>query len=567
MRDAGRLAIEVNFLTGRYVATSHSDRRLGEWPPHPARLFSALVATWADGDDPFERRALEWLERQAPPAIAASDAIPRRVLSHFVPVNDASVFSRALREKKPTELYELRDQLHTELVRTAGEVTRQVGQMQKKLAGKKDLGDMLARVGKTPVNSAAAMFPDGRGKQERAFPSVSPEIPRVTYIWNASPSDGVEGGLDRLLARVTRLGHSSSLVSCRIAEEPPNPTHLVTPNGVGTSMRTVKAGQLTALEGLHLRHQQVRPRSLPYVMARYRCADVTDEEPIARPTTAGEWVVFEFPPTCRAYPSSRAVELAAAMRREILSRVADPAPEGVSGLHPDGTPASIPHMAIVPIPYVAFEHADGRLLGMAVSVPDATTEAAQDAIYRAIGQWERTAPQRAGISAPPLSLTLSRKQEFGLRRITGPADLISLRPSAWLGPSRRWVSATPIALPRHPGSLSRGNAAVRREAWARAEAAVRLACTHVGLPAPVVAKMSLSPFIRGARKVAHFPAFRQGGRDGKPVRRQLVHAELLFADHVRGPLTLGSGRFAGLGLMRPLSEPPTHRCEQDGTDA
>ncbi|WP_420440327.1 type I-G CRISPR-associated protein Csb2 [Candidatus Palauibacter sp.] len=567
MRDAEQFAVEVNFLTGRYVATSHSDRRLGEWPPHPARLFSALVATWADEDDPFERRALEWLERQAPPAIAASDAIPRRVSSHFVPVNDASVFSRALREKKPTELYQLRDQLHTELVRTAGEVTRRVGQMQKKLAGKKDLGDMLARVGKTPVNSAVAMFPDGRGKQERAFPSVSPEVPRVTYVWNAYPSDGVEAGLDRLLARVTRLGHSSSLVSCRITKEPPNPTYLFTADGAGTSMRAVRAGQLTALESLHLRHQQVRPRSLPYVAVRYRSAEVTEEEPISTPNTVGEWVVFEFHPTSRAYPSSRTVELAAAMRREILSRVDRPPPEDVCGVRDDGTPTSMPHMAIIPIPYIAFEHADGRLLGMAVSLPDAMAETAQDAIYRAIGRWERAASRSAEISAPPLSLTLGSEQRLGLRRVAGPADLTSLRPNVWRKPSRRWVSATPIALPRHPGSLSRGNAAVRREAWARAEAAVRLACTHVGLPAPVVAKMSLSPFIRGARKVAHFPAFRQGGRDGKPVRRQLVHAELLFADPVRGPLTLGSGRFAGLGLMRPLSEPPTHRCEQDGTDA
>ena len=461
MLDAGPFAVEVNFLTGRYVATSHNDRRLAEWPPHPARLFSALVATWADEHDPLERRALEWLERQGPPAIAASDAIPRRVLSHFVPVNDASIFSRAWREKKPTELYELFDQLHAELVRTAGEVTKQVGRMQEKLAGKKDLGDMLAQVGKTPVNSAEALFPDGRGKQERAFPSVSPEVPRVTYIWSACPSDDVEDGLDRLLNRMTRLGHSSSLVSCRITEEPPNPTHLVTTDGAGTSMRTVKAGQLTTLEDLYLRHQQVRPRSLPYVAVHYRSAEVAEKEPTARPATAGEWVVFSFHPTSRAYPSSRAVEIAAVMRREILSRVGDPPPEGVCGLHPDGTPALMPHMAIIPIPHVGFEHADGRLLGMAVSVPDATTEAAQSAIYRAIGQWERAASQRVRISAPSLSLTLGRGQRLGLRRITGPADLISLRPSVWRGPSRHWVSATPIALPRHPGSLSRGNAAVR----------------------------------------------------------------------------------------------------------
>ncbi len=83
-------AIEINFLTGRYVATSHYNRRLPEWPPHPARLFSALVAEWAVEQDPTERQALEWLEAQPPPSITASDELPRKVVKHFVPVNDAS---------------------------------------------------------------------------------------------------------------------------------------------------------------------------------------------------------------------------------------------------------------------------------------------------------------------------------------------------------------------------------------------------------------------------------------------------------------------------------------------
>ena len=85
MSTTEKFGIEVNFLTGRYVATFHNDRRQPEWPPHPARLFSALVATWADADEPdrSEREALEWLEAQGHPAIAASCAVPRKVVSHF----------------------------------------------------------------------------------------------------------------------------------------------------------------------------------------------------------------------------------------------------------------------------------------------------------------------------------------------------------------------------------------------------------------------------------------------------------------------------------------------------
>ena len=38
------LTIEVEFLLGRYAAADFRDRERPEWPPHPARLFSALVA-------------------------------------------------------------------------------------------------------------------------------------------------------------------------------------------------------------------------------------------------------------------------------------------------------------------------------------------------------------------------------------------------------------------------------------------------------------------------------------------------------------------------------------------
>ena len=83
----------MNFLTGRYVATAYNNRRAGEWPPHPARLFSAMVDAWADRDERElqESRILEWLEEQGPPAIAAGEAEHRRVVSHFVPVNDATI--------------------------------------------------------------------------------------------------------------------------------------------------------------------------------------------------------------------------------------------------------------------------------------------------------------------------------------------------------------------------------------------------------------------------------------------------------------------------------------------
>ena len=554
MSTTEQFGIEVNFLTSRYVATCHNDRRQAEWPPHPARLFSALVATWADADEPdrAEREALEWLEAQGPPAIAASRETPRRVVSHFVPVNDTAVVSRPLQERKANKIGALTDQLHHELTASGGEITKKAAQLQLRLANEKEVDTQVNRVGNTNPSSAAQMLPDLRGKQERFFPSVTPDVPRVTYFWDGPPPDRVGEVLDLLLCRVTRLGHSASLVSCQVASAPCDAT-LVPGGDIGDSLRCIRRGQLAELERQFARHRESTPRSLPYTDVRYRAVAAVSpmEEPQA-PNTAGDWIVFEFAHGSRSLPATRAVELAKAMRSTILHYAEDPIPEELSGHGPEGTPTAAPHVAYLPLPYAGFERSDGRLLGIAVSLPTALSDAARRALFRAVGTWEKT------VASHPLQLTLGSRGVLQLSRQRGPAALVSLRPEVWSRPSRRWVSATPIALPRHPGRLRGGSGAVRAKAWALAESAVVTACTHVGLPAPPAIEVSLNPFVAGARAATRFPTFSQSGRDGKPVRRQLIHASLTFEAAVAGPMMLGAGRFLGLGLMRPASvaEPP-----------
>src|SRR4051812_21490615 len=100
-------AIRVDLLAGRYAATEYNDRDRAEWPPHPARLFSALVATWADGqpgtsEGDAELAALRWLEEQGAPVIVASPierAGVRNAAVVFVPVNDVGVIKVPDHEK------------------------------------------------------------------------------------------------------------------------------------------------------------------------------------------------------------------------------------------------------------------------------------------------------------------------------------------------------------------------------------------------------------------------------------------------------------------------------------
>ena len=254
------------------------------------------------------------------------------------------------------------------------------------------------------------------------------------------------------------------------------------------------------------------------------------------------------------------------MRAAILAHAEDPIPEEISGHRRDGRPSLSPHVATVSIPHVASPHADGRMLGIALSVPESMGGMSRRALHRGIGLWERTVLGDHGRRQGDLTLPMGSRGQVRLRRVVGIPELMSLRPALWKRPSRRWLSATPVALPRHPGSLTRGSSAVRARAWSRAEASVRLACEHVGLPDPSEVRLSLDPWMSGARKVADFPPFRQAGRNGDPVRRQLVHVSLTFQDRVCGPFMLGAGRFFGLGLMRPLSERSELRAAEEKLD-
>ncbi|WP_419907195.1 type I-U CRISPR-associated protein Csb2 [Candidatus Poriferisodalis sp.] len=517
--------VEVTLLTGRYVATAHHDRLQHEWPPHPARLFSALVATWADAEvpDAEEKHALEWLERQDAPAIAASpedEVAIRSSVSHFVPVNDAAIASGSA---------------------TAAEVLPEGYLPPTRYAWHKKSNGKILWFGEK------GEWVSGRGKQERQFPSVTPDSPVVTFAWDQVPEPHLTAALDELLGRVTRIGHSSSLVSCRLVGSPPAPT--IAPGEGSMVLRCTQRGQLAALEQAHSQHLGVRPRALPFVGVRYsQVRSDVDVGSIVRPDIAGDLVVFEIPADRRRMPMTRTVELTEALRGAVFHHAEDPLPEGLSGHRSNSSPSRDPHVAFLSLPNVGHAHADGRVMGLAVLLPEGLDELAARAAYRAIGRWEQSEP-------PGLCrLTLARGDVIDLQRKQPPFELSSLRSGTWARASRSWASATPIALPKNPGRLARGSPSARAKAWAAAEAQVRQSCVHVGLPEPEAVAVSLDPLIAGVRGAAAYPAFVQGTRRGEGVRRRLVHAAVRFGQEIQGPLTVGSGRFLGLGLMRPVPD-------------
>ena len=77
------LLLTLRFHDGRYHGAE-------DWPPSPARLFQALVASAAKGSEipRNEHNALAWLESLDPPAIAAPTMRDGQRYQNFVPNND-----------------------------------------------------------------------------------------------------------------------------------------------------------------------------------------------------------------------------------------------------------------------------------------------------------------------------------------------------------------------------------------------------------------------------------------------------------------------------------------------
>lgn len=544
------LAIQVELLTDRYVATSFHDRELPEWPPHPARFYSALVATWADDRSAEEEHALRWLAELPPPKVFASQAHPRTAVPVFVPVNDVQVVLEP--EKARARVRDAEKALGDAVAGKTSERARTA------LAKARDklVSDTRTRTAPPPnasdedLRRARAVLPAEKRRQPRSFPSVTPAEPRFTFAWDAEPTQEVRSSLTGLCARVVRIGHSSSLVRVRLVDAVEGPC--LQPDRDGLELLLVTAhGQFDALERAFEEHREFEPRILPCAFAQYRRVKAAPEQPIPASVFGEDWIVFERSGGGR-YPIVAAVQLARTMRAALLAYAEEPAPPFLTGHGSNGEALDGPHLAYVPLPFVAGRYADGQILGIGLILPRDAQDADRRALLRAIGAWERAArdPGAPDEEAPELTLALGRSGHMVIRRIVfAGAPKLTLRSETWIGPSIRWATATPIALDRNPGELAHSDPAKRGRAFDEAEQTVRLACEHIGLPEPAQVEVVRSTVLAGSEKASRFPAF---PFEPNRTKRVLVHARLVFPEPVRGPVMIGAGRYTGLGLCRPI---------------
>lgn len=316
------LAIELEVLTGRYAATRHDDRERGEWPPHPARLVYALVATAGPVRSSDEEAAIDWLCAQPPPAIAFSDAWPRSVVTAYVPVNDRAA------------------------------------------------SDAQAAAGTVP-----------RLRQPRTFPVVVPESPIVTYVWaDAEPGAQIRSTLGELARRLVYVGHSSSLVRAAVVEHAPAPT--LVPGRGERLLRVPAVGLVRVLDDELSRYEATGVRGpLPADYARYGVPDREQASP--RRSVFRELVVLRRLDGPRL-PIAAVEQVAAGLRAAVLHLVPDPVPNEISGHDGNGAPLKRPHVGFVALPDVAHPHASGSLLGAALVLPRDLAEDARVALLAAV---------------------------------------------------------------------------------------------------------------------------------------------------------------------------------------
>lgn len=562
------LSIEVELLMGRYAATAHNDRGRAEWPPHPARFFSALVAALHDQEpvDGDERAALLWLEQQAAPALrvdAESSIGRRQVHDVYVPVNDVTLGvdtetagQRMVREA--TEKVAIAETKHRAEASKPSHRTTAVTKAEKALTKAREALVKKSREASTKVPSAkdiataVALTPERRTRQVRTFPVVLPEHPSFTFLWPSAEPGSHRAALDRLCARVTRLGHSSSLVRCLIVERDLTPT-LVPGDDGDVVLRVVGPGQLDRLERAYQiaveHHQGVQSRALPSLSQRYRSAWQTSSASRSAQSVfsaaSSDWVLFERVGGARPL-ASRATDLARALRAALIEiHGVENLPSTLSG-HVNGAPTDQPHIAFVPLPFVGHEHADGALMGCALILPRDLGRSDRELLLRLVGNWEKQRANKGG----ELTLAGGTLPPFLVRRVDVSARA-ALDPSRWCRASTRFITATPIALDKNPGNLRSNHERTAHKAAQEAQQIISDACRHVVGLRPVSVEVSLAPMLTGGQHVRDFlPWPRRPGR----TPRVRVHADIRFGSRVEGPLLLGAGRYFGLGLCLPVED-------------
>ncbi len=491
------VAICFELLCGQYAGTA-ANRTQCDWPPSPQRLFLALVATahHAGLRDRCDA-ALRWLEKlRDHPEI------------HCGTVNEE------------------------QLVRRIGVFVP--GPYMLKEEAQEEQGWII-------------------GRKELDTFGVTPSDPRVVFVWpsHAVPSD-IEPGLGELLAHASFLGRSESQVRAylcdRQEELPALPVKLTADQhaaGRTRHLAAIYSGMLDEVEDhwkrettlYHARLEREAAKKMKAARKPKTGSKRTSAELRDLPGPPGEEVSpfpEKLPIMYRQIPSAAAPEQTTTAGASHISPLRTvrhvggrPIPLAFAPLLADDIRNGLVGrlrggLVVVPLPFVHHPHADGSVKGVAFWRDlESPGDIDENELIARTGSFRRA------------------ELPNGTHEFTGEETAMpSLSQRRWAGPSRTWVSVTPVLLPRFPD---------KRRLREDVGALLRECCAYVGIQELFEFEFDPNGALVGVPPVRRFrlpERYRQ---------RAAFHVVLRFENPVRGPLVLGAGRYLGIGLCMPVT--------------
>jgi CRISPR-associated protein Csb2 len=508
------LRVRIRLPLGVYHARSVSDD--AEWPPSPLRLIGALLAAAHErpGAEPETDRALLQRLCEAPaPLVLAPGSVA---------VGEPVHAKEAVRLRGATR-WAPRNYI------TGPISPRNVGRE------RAEVSKAGVAVGDRPV---AVEWPD-LDLDERDLERLSILASEVTFLGTTrSPAIlDVESGFGATAGAEAR---QDAWVPAPAGDDA----------GVEVTVRVPDAQAIAAFDRRHRARCATKERvekagmvpeaaigtPVPYASRRHLRSGAVPFDP----RWWGEMVVLEIAPESELMPKAPASYLLARAVRVMLLGAF-----GQAGTATEAPPilrarGAEPHCAIVPLPNVWGEHADGLIRGVALIPPNEAREPDVHAQMRQLELGLRRCTGAASGESASRYVHIPGAGKIWLKvPDAGSARLVSLRGGMYVRPAKRWVSVTPIV---HSRWRKGGVDALLEQ--------VSADCAHVGLPAPEGIEVLKSAGRRGgADAIVPSTAIPENWRG--PLQGPMSHMRITFSEPVCGPVLIGRARHFGIGLCVP----------------
>ena len=481
------LCISARFLDRRFHGRGDGD--VPEWPPSPLRLFQALVRASHTGP-----RTLRWntvdSECDLRSAFLWLERLdPPGIIAPAAKPSDGYVFFPPRNDADDPQTWDRQDRLsrvtHRPLVFD-------------RLGDRSGTGD-----------SVHYLWSIQDREWERAHRQIGILLEEARHI------TALGWGIDQVVANAAMLteAESAKLTGQRWAAHPGDPS-------ADGQLRIPVVGTLNDLERVHRQltsRARVRMPLVELDRVRYVRAGQSPARPYAAFELDEDATPFRQEVTVHAASMLRSLVCRLPNRRDFSDQFRDD-PEVYLAGHTGKTRHTLPRFTYLPLPTIGHRHADGQIRRFLIAEPPGTE--GSRALWAARRLTGQVLVDADGRDRGQLQALWRRSSRGMLQR--------------YVGEHRLWSTVTPVLLPGFDDGKRH-----------RAEKLFLNSLKQAGVPVDGISDISMqkAPFWSGSSHPGNY-ALSQHLR-GLPG----WHVALSFEGPAKGPLAVGAGRYAGLGLM------------------